>query len=217
LTGKKSFGLMFISLEILILSLGVWQVCRYFQQVDRIRAFHEPAIPFSKTMSHTFKKVTVTGVFDHAKAMFFHPRTYKGQHGGTLYTPLKVKDRWLLVQRGWMTQQDYKTKTYTKPKGLQTYEGFISKPRPPTWLHVNNHPQKNQWHTLDLEQVENFLKTPFWAYIFVPLPSSSQDPPYEMPFHLKAHIPHKTYAATWFILAFSLGILYGFYLKRKKG
>ena len=40
------------------------------------------------------------------KSLFFEPRTYKGKVGYHKLTPLKVEDKYVLVNRGFTTQKN---------------------------------------------------------------------------------------------------------------
>src|SRR5689334_6115184 len=98
---------------LVMIGLAIWQVQRLHWKEDLIaqrvsRTTAEPiALPPAGTdlSSLEFRRVTVTGTFDHARELYLAARSQNDNVGYWIMTPLKTDTgETVLIERGWVPE-----------------------------------------------------------------------------------------------------------------
>ena len=110
---KNSLSIYFIfSIAFFVLlCLAIWQLNKHYQKTERknlidLKFTQEPK--YISNLNLNFKSLEIIKVKAEIledKSLFFEPRTYKGKVGYHKLTPLKVEDKYVLVNRGFTTQK----------------------------------------------------------------------------------------------------------------
>ncbi|HZO15647.1 MAG TPA: SURF1 family protein, partial [Polyangiaceae bacterium] len=117
------------------LALGSWQVQRLQWKSELIaeRQARRDAPPLAKlperfiAAEHEFRKVRVTGRFRHDKEMYLAARSFRGNAGYHVITPLAVFPGHVLVDRGWipLDRKSPETRQPGNAEGEVTVEGYL--------------------------------------------------------------------------------------------
>lgn len=214
-----------VSLAILI-GLGTWQLDRLAWKEGLIaqieaRAFGEPGdIPpevawgdFSKD-EQEYRRVRVTGAFDHADEVAVHGllagRT-RGQplQGFYLLTPLRLETgATLVVNRGFVPTP--LRDDAARPDGAVTLEGLVRASEDQTPFVPDNDSDADDWFTRDIAaiaQAKGFERVaPF--YVDAVLDENGAEWPRGGATVLEPANNHLQYAATWFGLAAVLSVVF---------
>src|SRR4051794_7166954 len=98
---------------LVMIGLAVWQVQRlaWKEGVIAERTARTTVAPIDLPAAGTalsdleFRRVTVTGTFDHAHEFYLAARSQNGNVGYWIVTPLKTdKDETVLIERGWVPE-----------------------------------------------------------------------------------------------------------------
>lgn len=131
--GSKFFFGLLVLMPIVSFGLGTWQVKRMqwklnliSQAEDRLLLppFELPPEVDTKTANNfDYRRVKVSGTFDHSQEMLVGPRLYRERRGYFVVTPLKRKNAsTLLIFRGWI-DESHKNQS-SRPESL--VEGIVS-------------------------------------------------------------------------------------------
>ena len=213
---------------LILLGLGTWQMQRLvwkealLAEVAARQA--EPAVDLPTDIadppSWRFRKVVVTGVFDHAKEMHLFAHTDRGNAGYQVIVPLRRPDgSWVLVNRGWVPtdRKDPATRAEGQVTGTVTITGTA---RPKWDRHMflpDNDPAGNHWFYGDLPAMAAHA-----GIAASPLFVEADATPNPGGFPIGGQTPTKTiannhleYALTWYMLAVALGAIFFFYHWRR--
>lgn len=212
---------------LILLSLGSWQVYRLHWKQDLISLIQKRSqtpfiliqkletLPESKMKTFEFTPIIVEGYYLHTSEFKLLSRTYQGQAGYHLVTPLLLKTKKiLLIDRGWVPLYE---KSISRPTGLIKIKGYIRLNSEKNYFTPdNNYLSKELYfiapHEIKIKtQLEGLL--PF--YVCDSKNTQKNIFPITVPINFKLRNFHLVYALTWYSLAFGLGILY-FFFKRKK-
>lgn len=214
---------------ITLLTLGTWQMQRLTWKneiIDQLEAVY--AVDADKTL-YKFDDLkinddavpvlygSVQGQYLYDKEILAGPRPLDGKIGYYVVTPLKMKNGYMFVHRGFI-QIDNKDRMS---------ETHINKPikvsglfRAPDWnsFTPDNNPANDVWTKLDLEQIAEAKGIESFAPLM--LYSEKTNAPHPL---LKTQdarwMPrnkHQQYAIFWFGMAFVLAILIGLYIRSLK-
>jgi len=220
---------------VLLVGLGVWQLERLDWKEalidERQSRSGQPAIALPADLDADldaaarllYLPVRVRGRFRHDAEFYLAARTFEGQVGLHVVTPLALDDgRTLLVDRGWIP--DDRRDPATRPEGQLAGDveltGLVRLPgwTGMSWLKPDNQPEENLWFWIDpaamaaaagLDRVipdiyldagpaENPGGWPKGGQTRIDLPND-----------------HLQYAITWFTLALSLAVIYVVYHLRR--
>lgn len=131
------FTIMVIVAAAVCCRLGFWQLDRLEQRHaknaminERMAAEAVPLEALSVSVDElAYRRVTVTGVYDHSQEVILRPRSFDGATGGHIITPLLLSnsDQVILVDRGWIplnyAAPDIRT-NFTEP-GEVTVEAIV--------------------------------------------------------------------------------------------
>ncbi len=204
--------------------LGVWQLDRLAWKQDLIAQLEArtqaPPIGLSEALQEPeaaqFRRVRVTGRWLHARELYRVARTYRGQPGLHVVTPLRLSDgRSLLVDRGWvpLDLRDPARRSEGSPQGPVTLLGHL---RFGGWdgrdfLRPENDPAANEWLYMDLEAMTATagLEAPITAF-YLAAAADQHAGRYPLGGRTEATLPnnHLQYAITWFTLALAAVVVF---------
>ena len=204
--------------------LGVWQLNRLQgrQAANAViaRQLAEPPIAITAQNATTvdpselsFRRVSLQGEWDYAHEMELRYRSYDGQPGIHLLTPLHLtgSDTYVLVDRGWIPFGQ------AGPVGRQQYdsgagggiEGLIYASIP----QGNPSPEQGIFSQVDLARIGAQLPYPIQDYWVQRLPSgTNQTPPLSEGLPDLGDGSHLGYVIQWWAFALTLLITYVFFV-----
>ena len=218
---------------LVMIGLSVWQAQRLQwkegQIAERVaRSTAEPvALPPAGTdlAPFEFRRVTVTGTFDHAHELYLAARSQNGNIGYWIMTPLKLgSGENVLIERGWVPEDKKlpETRQAGQLAGTVTLNGIIRLPQVKTYFQPENEPARNVWFYIDPAQMAGAAGVPARTDLY--LDAEKTDIPGNFPLGGQARIElpndHLQYAVTWALLALSLAGVYVMYhvkLERERG
>ena len=197
-------------LIVVLCGLGWWQVERLQWKNDIITKLHNnQATPITDT-SANYELVSFAGEYDFANELHLIPRTWRGQMGYHVITPLQLanSNKIVLVNRGWSNEKTH-TEQYVNGAGVvrQTDSKNLFTP--------DNDLTKKTLYYVDIAQITHHLKKlPQYKdkqflnfYLIYKNPNFVGKPvPYDMLINLRNN--HLGYAITWFGLAFFIFFLW---------
>lgn len=105
-----------------------------------------------------FRKVRLTGSWDHAHTMFFGPKKYDVEHGFNVIVPLKrTNGTTIFVNRGFVSNarmSDYLAATKADPGRVFEVLGMLHAPGERNNYTPDNKPEEGEWYWLDLEAMK---------------------------------------------------------------
>ncbi|MCR9175926.1 MAG: SURF1 family protein [Alphaproteobacteria bacterium] len=213
---------------IMMLGLGTWQVQRLIWKTELIDQFEarvtSPAIAppeitpdaFLATVEDwRYRHVEAEGRFLNDKELHLIGRTYKGNAGFHVLTPLVLDSGMtVFVNRGWVPQDRRRApeRPETLVEGETSVEGLIQQAGRKGYFVPENEPQNDIWFTVRPEAMAEFLGlegpvAPYYIDELRPL-----DGKLRLPFGANREIEvrneHLQYAITWYLLALTLIVVY---------
>jgi surfeit locus 1 family protein len=198
------------------LSLGMWQMHRLGWKQDliaRVEArLSAPAMPIPPPDAWAtitpeqdeYRKVTVTGQFDHTAETLVQAVTERGA-GFWVMTPLRAANATYLINRGFVPtdHSDPDTRRDGQPAGQVSVTGLIRLSEPNGGFLRDNDPAQGRWYSRDVTAISARLglKT---APFFV---DAAQTSPFVGAYPIGGltvvafRNTHLSYALTWFCLA----------------
>ncbi len=160
-----------------------------------------------------YRRVRVTGRFDHGRELYLSSRFYRGRHGTHVITPLiRPGLPPVLVNRGWvpLANKDPGTRRSGQVQGVRTITGIARTVFPHGWLVPDNDPVKGFWIVYAPAAMGAA------AGVGVPLPlvveAGAKENPGGLPKGSVTRIDfpnnHLGYALTWYALAMVLVIIF---------
>jgi len=218
---------------LVMLGLSIWQVQRLHWKEGLIaertaRTTAEPvALPSVGTdlAPLEFRRVAVTGTFDHAHELYLAARSQNGNIGYWIMTPLKMESgETVLIERGWVPEE--KKLPATRPQGQLAgtvrFNGFIRLPQVKTYFQPENEAAKNVWFYIDPKQMAEAAGVPARTDLYLDAEKTDIPGNYPLGGQTRINLPndHLQYAVTWALLALSLAAVYVIYhlkLERERG
>ena len=212
---------------LVLFALGSWQVQRLIWKAELTEertaraaaaVIDLPAPPVDLEVME-LRPVRVNGTFLHEHEMFLAARSFDRRVGYHVLTPLRRADgRTVLVNRGWVAHADKDPANRSKGQiaGEVSVEGFLRGQRPKALFQPENDPDQDVWFWVDLEGITQrlgFVVEPF-VIEAGPAPNPGGFP---IGGQTRIELPndHLQYAITWYALAFSLGVIFVIYHRRK--
>lgn len=218
-----------VPVVMILLALCVWQIDRYSWKIDLIDKINSQlaAAPVEMPMGELvpadwqYRRVSLTGTFDHSKEIHLFAVADPGREGFQIITPFirAGTGEVVLVNRGWVPKDnvDPSTRREGQLDGEMTVTGIVREPYGKDWSFMpDNNPEKNVWLYRELKLMAAHLNLEV-APVFVELDKS--DIPGGLPIggQTRVSLPnnHIQYAFTWFGLAIAMLVIFVIYgLKR---
>ena len=211
-----------------LLALGSWQLYRLGWKLDLIadmeaRLAAEPVALPSGALSFeawSYRRVRVTGRFDHAKEIHMVSHSHRGNLGYHVYTPLARADGagWVIVNRGWVPA-DAKapaSRAGGQVAGTVTVDGIARRGWGQAAFVPDNDRAKNVWFYADLAAIAAAMGIPAPA-LFVEADAAANPGGYPLGGQTRVNLPNKhlAYATTWYALAVALVVIYVAWHRRR--
>jgi surfeit locus 1 family protein len=229
---KPPFWASFFTLLgfVLLCSLGTWQVHRLewknalitkleeasrrsavetlsFKEIEKLAS----AVRSQKDSS-LVRYVFVEGQWLHDKEIAIGPRTWKGETGYHILTPLRMEDGILLINRGWVPQD--KKQPEQRPESLRQQHarimGMLRYPPVPNIFTPANQIEKNEWYQINLDEIAAARKLADLAPIvlYTHLDTAGISLPVAAALEWRPPNNHAQYAAFWFSMAAILLVIF---------
>jgi surfeit locus 1 family protein len=216
---------------ILLVALGVWQLDRLEWKealiLERESRSQAPAMALPDSLddpaSLQYRAVRARGRFLNDSEFYLAARTFEGQVGLHVVTPLALEDgRILMVDRGWIP--DGRRDPATRPEGQLAGDleltGLVRLPgwTGPSWLKPDNQPEKNLWFWVDPPAMAAAAGLePVIAEIYLDAGPAENPGGWPKGGQTRIELPndHLQYAVTWFTLALALAVIYVVYHLRR--
>lgn len=217
--------LIVIPCLVILLGLSAWQLHRHEWKAgliaEREAGMQAPpialpaAIPDAQALS--FRHVRVTGTFRHDRELYVAAVSRRGNDGYQIVTPLERRDGPpVLVNRGWVPKdrKEPATRAAGQVPGEVSVDGIARVNQVRTgWLSgmiPANQPDRNLWFTMDLPAMAAALGLREIAPVYVEAGPAPNPGIYPLGGQTRVSLPndHLQYAATWFLLAIALAVIY---------
>ena len=198
--------------------LGTWQLQRLQWKNQLIADFESrataPPIDLPRgdvRLEMEFRRLALTGRFDHTKEVFMTGRTYEGNAGFHIVTPFTLTDgRIVLVNRGWVSEsyRDQSKREFTLAEGELTLAAILRFPGKKGYFVPENEPENGFWFTLVPEQIVRHLGLEGQAESDVYAATIRTSETIELPIAARTETnlrnSHLGYAITWYGIACAL-------------
>ena len=203
---------------LVLLWLGTWQVQRLEWKNQLIEDFESraTAAPIDLPVGQIdrkmeFRRLALTGSFDHTKEVFMTGRTYEGNAGFHIVTPFALTDgRMILVNRGWVSEsyRDPSKRGFTLIEGETQIEAIIRFPNEKGHFVPENEPENGFWFTLVPAQIVTHLELDGQAETAVYAAALRTSDEIRLPIGARTETnlrnSHLGYAITWYGIACAL-------------
>lgn len=207
--------------------LGVWQIQRLHWKTDLIQQIEIQQTeisydftvinPFQDWEALNYRKAFAAGDFMFLRSIKIKPRTLNGKVGYHLLTPLRLKDGGvIIVNRGWVPEGVNVTEEYWNAEGIDV-TGILRQSKKPNSFTPENKPKNNEWYWADLNLIAKEIGVARVAPIVLHQSAQEKTENSEITYPIGGQLnmslrnTHKMYAVTWFLLSFSLVIVWFFY------
>jgi surfeit locus 1 family protein len=211
-----------------LIGLGSWQVERLNWKNKLVETFNaqialdptDAPVAIKDMEDWRYRRVRLQGVFQHEKEILMTGRPFEGSAGFHVLTPFLLNDnRIVIVNRGWVPEKQRKRekRPTTLVDGFVTVLGILREDRRRGAFVPDNEPHNEVWLYVDTNEMANHRKifpiAPYYVDVI-------RDPgPYVLPIGASTTITvrneHLQYAATWFLLAGTLLVIYFIYHFRR--
>jgi len=223
---------------LIMIGLSIWQVQRLqwkeglvAERVARTTADPIDLPPAGADLTQLeFRRVAVTGTFDHAHEFYVAARSQNGNVGYWIMTPLKIDptgpngNETVLINRGWVPEdKKFPDKRMEgQVAGTVTIDGNIRLPQVKAFFQPDNEPAKNVWFYLDPKQMAEAGGIPARTDLYLDADLKPNPGGFPIGGQTRVNLPndHLSYAITWALLALSLAGVYVVYhvkLERERG
>jgi len=210
------------------LVLGSWQVQRLTWKNALIaeRQAQRDAPPLAKLPApfdrahDEFRKVRVTGRFLHDKEIYLAARSFRGNPGYHVITPLALAGGGtVLVNRGWipLERKAPDTRKPGQAEGTVAVEGYLRVPPGQGWFVPDNEPAKNFWFYVDIPAMARHAGlADVKPYVLEAGPAENLGG-YPVGGITQFDLPndHLQYAITWYAMAIIGIVIYLLYHRRR--
>ncbi len=146
--------------------------------------------------------IKIKGEILEKKSLFLEPRTYKGKIGYHKLVPLKIGEKFILVNKGFtFSKENNEENKVVRVKGI-----IINFPKP-RYFDLRNDFINNIWHTLEINEISEFLNIKLEPFILYEI-NKKQNETFNVRPNLVSNINHLNYSITWFLLAITLSIIF---------
>tara|TARA_B100001989_G_C24405783_1_gene396516 strand:- start:68 stop:805 length:738 start_codon:yes stop_codon:yes gene_type:complete len=151
-----------------LIGLGTWQLQRLQWKNNLIELFEarisapEITVPDTNVILDDvrYRRLDIEGKFFHKKEIFLTGRTYEGNAGFHVVTPLELEDgRIILINRGWVSE-DYRNpqkRLFSLHPEKVDVDAILRQPRKKGFFVPDNEPQNGFWFTLVPSEINEHL------------------------------------------------------------
>ena len=203
---------------LVLLWLGTWQLQRLEWKNQLIEDFESRAtsapidLPVGAVGPEMeFRRLELTGSFDHAREVFMTGRTYEGNAGFHIITPFTLNDgRIILVNRGWVSESYRKQekREFTLVEGEVTVPAILRFPGKKGYFVPENEPENGFWFTVVPSQIVAHLGLGERAETGIYAATVRTSDTIELPIAARTETnlrnSHLGYAITWYGIACAL-------------
>ncbi len=203
---------------IILLALGTWQVQRLEWKNQLIHDFETRAtadpieLPVGAIAPEMeFRRLSLTGEFDHDREIFLTGRTYEGNAGFHIVTPFRLTDgRIILINRGWVSEsyRDPAKRGFTLVEGETNIAAILRFPGKKGYFVPENEPDNGFWFTLVPAQMVAHLGLGVAAESDIYAAALRTSEKISLPIGAKTETnlrnSHLGYAITWYGIACAL-------------
>jgi surfeit locus 1 family protein len=223
---------------LIMIGLSIWQVQRLHWKEGLIaeRVARTTAAPIDLPPAGTdlkdleFRKVAVTGTFDHGHEFYLAARSQNGNVGYWIVTPLKTDPNGpaagdtVPINRGWVpeTKKLPATRAEGQVAGPVSFDGIIRLPQVKGYFQPDNEPKKNVWFYLAPQEMVQAAGISARTDLYLDADLTPNPGGFPIGGQTRINLPndHLQYAITWALLALSLAAVYVVYhlkLERERG
>lgn len=213
----------------LLIALGTWQLQRRTWKEALLSHIHSQMtapptlLPLAITdpLAWDYRPVLVAGRFRHDLEMPILARTFQGHAGADIITPLQRPDGSIvLINRGWVPEdrRDLTTRRSGAVDGLVLIAGIARVPPGQGLFQPDSRPERNEWYWLDRAGMARHAGFAAVAPVFVEADATPNAGGWPIGGRTRIDIPndHLQYALTWYGLAVTLVVIYGFWLRNRR-
>ncbi len=228
LKGKQALSkvtklFVFLPLISLCVFLGIWQIERGQEKKDIYNLYLNNISKKPKIINNPheniseFTKIKVFGNFVSEKQFLLDNQVYNQKAGYDVITPLKINDKILLVNRGWVNNNNRQsTPDISVRKTNKSIIGYVYYYKDSYTL--SNDIYENKWplliQNIDINQKSSLLKKKILPYVLIM--SENQDNSYKLKniYKKNTQFKHYMYAGQWFIFSI-IGFIFMIILLRR--
>ena len=200
----------------ILLCLGMWQLNKHYYKSNKKSLINTKLNAELKNLNLFNLKINgaevikIKGEILENKSLFFEPRTQNGKIGYHKLIPIKVEEKYILINRGFTLHKEKKKLSKNK---IESIQGIIINFPKPKFFELKNNTYKNQWYTLKIEDISQYLKIKLEPFLIYEINSSSTKLINVKPNYL-SEINHLNYAITWFMLAITLSFIFILFIRK---
>ena len=208
----------------ILFTFGTWQVKRLFWKEALIERYvsESQSNPIKNPSEldspkiKEFKSVEVSGLFLHKEETYITGKTFEGNAGFHVITPLKLRNnKIILINRGWVSEgyKNPKKRKFSLVEGEVLLKGIIRYPQKKGYFVPENDGKNGFWFTIKPNEIVKFLNlTSNQVIINYYIDALRQGEKLTLPIGVtgkpKLRNQHLSYAVTWYGLALSLLFVY---------
>ena len=198
---------------IILLSLGTWQLERLQWKNKYINIIENkmnmPAIEISKdnfmlANDNRYRKVILKGTYLYDKKITLHSKIHNKVVGKHLIVPFKTDYGYLLINRGFITNNVLENLNEVSENINVT--GIINIANKKSYFTPNNNIQNNDWYYINIKEVSDFYSIDLLNFYLIEENNPLEIFPVGSQYNINIPNDHLQYAFTWFSLAFALSI-----------
>tara|TARA_Y100000590_G_scaffold468792_1_gene653147 strand:- start:1450 stop:2175 length:726 start_codon:yes stop_codon:yes gene_type:complete len=217
---KPTFWSTFFSFLgiVLLICLGTWQLHRLDWKTNLIReresGFFAPSVTINSKNhleQYFWRRVEVSGSFDHSKELFLAARSLRGNVGFHILTPFKqTNGKTILINRGWVPREKKESSSRLKGQiqGQITLEGILTPGSGKGPFTPENDKDKNVWLYVNFKEMSDIVGVHLEPAVIDMIETAPGGFPIGSQTRINLPNDHMQYAITWYALALALACVW---------